>query len=105
MTKRSRAMSRRSSRSVFGGRETPSGVTSVARRSGLAQRRLEVSNTEAGQTALHPGYNARALTNDPLTLTVRALRILLRKRRNPCHVAVISFTTQPADEDAFEQPG
>src|SRR5260370_1173114 len=71
----------------------------------FAQRRLEVSNTEAGQTALHPVYNARALTNDPLTLTVRALHILLRKRRNRCHVAVIWFTTQPADEDAFEQPG
>src|SRR6266567_4153243 len=45
----------------------------------FAQRRLEVSNTEAGQTALHPVYNARALTNEPLALTVRALRILLRQ--------------------------
>src|SRR5271157_2618312 len=34
MTKRNRAMSRRSSRSVFGGRGTPSGVPSMARRSG-----------------------------------------------------------------------
>src|ERR1700731_1032844 len=34
MIKRSRAMSRRSSRSVFAGSGTPSGVTSVARRSG-----------------------------------------------------------------------
>ncbi len=69
----------------------------------LAQRRLEASNTEAGQTTLHPVYNARTLTNESLALTVRALRILLRQRRNRHHVAVIWFTTQPADEDAFEQ--
>jgi hypothetical protein len=69
----------------------------------FAQRRLEVPNTEAHQTALHPVDNARALTDQPFALTVRALGILLRQRRNRCHVAVIWFTTQPADEDAFEQ--
>ena len=71
----------------------------------FAQRRFEVSNTEAYQTTLHPVHNARALTNETLALAVRALRILLRQRRNRCHVAVIWFATQPADEDAFEQSG
>src|ERR1700739_4905343 len=51
----------------------------------------------------HPVYNARTLRNASLALTVRALRILLRQRRNLHHVAVICFPTQPADEDAFEQ--
>src|SRR6266481_2805285 len=69
----------------------------------FAQRRLEVPNTEAYQTALHPVDNARAFTDEPLALTVRALGILLHQRRNRCHVAVIWFTTQPADEHAFEQ--
>ena len=43
----------------------------------FAQRRLEVANTEAYQTALHPVHNARALTDEPLALTARALGILL----------------------------
>src|SRR6266478_9474017 len=66
-------------------------------------RRLEVPNTEAHQTALYSIDNARALTDQPLALAVRALGILLRQRRNRCHVAVIWFTPQPADEHAFEQ--
>src|SRR5580693_2150930 len=69
----------------------------------FAQRRFEVSNTEACQTTLHPVHDARALTNEALTLTVRALRILLRQRWNRCHVTVIWFATQPTDEDAFER--
>ena len=72
---------------------------------GLAQRRLEGPNPEADQTALHPVDQARALTDEPLALTVRALGILLRQRWNGRHVAVIGFAAQPADEDAFEQPG
>src|SRR6266446_1825954 len=64
-------------------------------------RRLEVPNTEAHQTALYSIDNARALTDQPLALAVRALGILLRQRRNRCHVAVIWFTTQPADENPF----
>src|SRR4051812_3550445 len=104
MTNRRRAMSRRSSSSVLGGRGTPSGVRSIARRSGaVAQRRLEGSNPEADQAPLHPIDQARAFTNEPLALTVRALGILLRQRWNGRHVAVVGFAAQPADEDTFEQ--
>src|SRR3954462_4290297 len=46
----------------------------------LAQRRLEGPNSEADQTALHPVDKARALTAEPLALTVGALGILLRQR-------------------------
>src|SRR4051794_22318117 len=69
----------------------------------LAQRGLEGPNPEADQTALHPVDQARALTNERLALTVGALGILLRQRRNGRHVAVIGFAAQPADEDTFEQ--
>src|SRR4051794_5116475 len=69
----------------------------------LAQRGLEGPNPEADQTALHPVDKARALTDEPLALTVGALSILLRQRRNGRHVAVIGFAAQPADEDTFEQ--
>jgi hypothetical protein len=78
MTKRSRAISRRSSRSVFGGRGTPlRRLQRLETFRRFAQRRLEVANTEAYQTALHPVHNARALTDEPLALTARALGILL----------------------------
>src|SRR3954453_23465365 len=70
---------------------------------GVAQRRLEGPNPEADQTALHPVDQARALTDEPLALTVRALGILFRQRRDRDHVAVIGFAAQPAEEDAFEQ--
>src|SRR3954470_11152471 len=69
----------------------------------LAQRGLEGPNPEADQTALHPIDQARALTDEPLALTARALGILLRQRRNGRHVAVIGLAAQPADEDTFEQ--
>src|SRR5215210_3125036 len=69
----------------------------------VAQRGLEGPNPEADQTALHPVDQARALTNERLALTVGALGILLRQRRNGRHVAVIGFAAQPADEDALEQ--
>src|SRR3954468_2628478 len=68
-----------------------------------AQRGLEGPNPEADQTPLHPVDQARALTDEPLALTVRALGILLRQRRNGRHVAVIGFAAQPAEEDPFEQ--
>src|SRR3954462_6384685 len=70
---------------------------------GVAQRRLEGSNPEADQAPLHPIDQARAFTNEPLALTVRALGILLRQRWNGRHVAVVGFAAQPADEDTFEQ--
>src|SRR4051794_33357894 len=69
----------------------------------VAQCGLEGPNPEADQTPLHPVDQARALTNKPLALTVRALGILLRQRWNGRHVAVVGFAAQPADEDAFEQ--
>src|SRR3954467_7754716 len=69
----------------------------------LAQRGLEGPNPEADQTALHPIDQARALTDEPLALTARALGILLRQRRNGRHVAVIGLAAQPAEEDPFEQ--
>src|SRR4029450_6642978 len=46
---------------------------------------------------------ARALTNERLALTVGALGILLRQRRDRDHVAGIGFAAQPAEEDTFEQ--
>src|SRR4051794_3354109 len=104
MTNRRRAMSRRSSSSVLGGSGTPSGGPQrceTVRR--VAQCRLEGPNPEADQTPLHPVDQARALTDEPLALTVRALGILLRQRRNGRHVAVVGFAAQPADEDPFEQ--
>ena len=77
---------------------------SVARRSGaLRNVGLKFRIPKQCQTTLHPVHDARALTNEALTLTVRALRILLRQRWNRCHVTVIWFATQPTDEDAFEQ--
>src|SRR5829696_3447623 len=97
MTNRRRAMSRRSSSSVLGGSGTPSGVRSVA------QGRLEGPNPEADQTALHPVDQARALANEPLALTVRALGILLLQRWNGRHVAVIELTACAYDKDTFEQ--
>src|SRR3954465_8208980 len=69
----------------------------------VAQCRLEGPNPEADQAPLHPVDQARALTNEPLALTVRALGILLRQRWNGRHVAVVGFAAQPADEDPFEQ--
>src|SRR3954463_16615917 len=70
----------------------------------VAQRGLEGPTPEADQTALHPIDQARALTDEPLALTARALGILLRQRRNGRHVAVVGFAAQPAEEDPFEQP-
>src|SRR3954466_13144480 len=70
---------------------------------GVAQGRLEASNPEADQTALHPVDQARALTDEPFALTVGALGILLRQRWNGRHVAVVGFAAQPAEEDTFEQ--
>ena len=69
----------------------------------VAQGRLEGPNPEADQTALHPVDQARALTDEPFALTVGALGILLRQRRNGRHVAVVGFAAQPAEEDTFEQ--
>src|SRR3954463_14986917 len=69
----------------------------------VAQCRLEGPNPEADQTPLHPVDQARALTDERLALTARALGILLRQRWNGRHVAVVGFAAQPADEDTFEQ--
>ena len=69
----------------------------------VAQRGLEGPNPEADQTALHPIDQARALTNERLALTVGAFGILLRQRWDGCHVAVVGFAAQPAEEDTFEQ--
>src|SRR5215203_3134140 len=69
----------------------------------VAQGRLERPNPEADQAALHPVDQARALTDEPLALTARALGILLRQCWNGYHVAVIGLAAQPAEEDAFEQ--
>ena len=69
----------------------------------VAQSRLEGPNPEADQTPLHPVDQARALPDEPLALTVRALGILLRQCRNGRHVAVVGFAAQPAEEDTFEQ--
>ena len=103
MTKRNRAMSRRSSRSVFGGRGTPSVVSTVAWRCGALRNSVRSFEYRTVSEIPHTVHDARALTIEALTLTVRALRMLLRERWNRCHVTVIWFATQPTDEDAFEQ--
>src|SRR4051794_6187780 len=104
MTNRRRAMSRRSSSSVLGGSGPPLGRLQGGETvRGVAQRRLEGPNPEPDQAALHPVDQARALTDEPLALTARALGILLRQCRDRRHVAVIGFAAQPADEDPFEQ--
>ena len=83
MIKRKRAMSRCSSASVFGGSGAPSGVSSLASRSGApglrrgrpAQGWLKTANAEAGESALHPVDDPRALADQVLALTVGPLGI------------------------------
>ncbi len=113
MTKRRRAISRRSSASVFGGSATPSAVRSPSRRSGAprlrggrpAQVRFEAANAEAGQGALHPVDDAGALADQVLALPVGPLGVFLFKRWDHRHAAVPRLTAQPTQEGALQQFG
>ena len=97
-------MSRRSSASVLGGKGPPSGVRSaIETLGGLAQRRLEAPDAEAGQAALHSVHDPRALADQALALAVRPLGILILERRNRRHAAMVRFAAQPAEKRALEQ--
>jgi hypothetical protein len=103
---RSRAMSRRSSASVFGGSGVPSGVRSCSSRAGaLQQGRFETADAEAGERALHPVPDAGALADDPFALAARPLGILYFDRRDRGHAAVVPFATQPAEKGALQKRG
>src|SRR4051812_669970 len=108
-TKRKRAMSRRSSARVLGGRGAPSGSRRVLRRSGawrsLAQGGLEAPNAEPSQSALDPIDQAGALTNQALALTGWTLGIFLFERRDLGHAAVAALAAQPAQEGPLQQRG
>src|SRR6516164_3173134 len=71
----------------------------------FAQSRLEASDAEPGQGALHSVHNARALADEALALSVRSLGIFLLERWDRRHAAVIPFTTQPAEKRPLEQLG
>ena len=68
-----------------------------------SQSRLEVPDTQPGEATLHPVHDTRALADQVLALAVRALGILLLKRRDRDHAAMIRLAAKPADEDALEQ--
>jgi hypothetical protein len=72
---------------------------------GLAQLELEAADTVASHRRLDPAYNARALANQVLMLTVWPLGIFLRKGRDRHHAAVFRLATQPAQNSAHEQGG
>jgi hypothetical protein len=113
MTKRSRAISRRSSASVFGGSGTPSAVRRLSRRSAAprlregkpAQGRFEIPKAKASQGALHSIDDAGALADQVLALTVGPLGIFLFRRRDLCHAAVTPLAAQPAKKGALQQLG
>jgi hypothetical protein len=106
MTKRSRAISRRSSASVFGGSGTPSAVRRLSRRSAALRRvGLKPLKAEAGQGALHSIDDAGALADQVLALTVGPLGIFLFRRRDLCHAAVTPLAAQPAKKGALQQLG
>src|SRR3954452_5769342 len=71
----------------------------------LAQRRLEASDAEARQGALHPVHDPGALADQALVLPVRPLGVLLLGRRDRGRGAVAPFAAQPAEEGALEQLG
>ena len=55
------------------------------------------------RTRLHPIDDARVLTDQGLALTARALVVFLLGSGNRCHVAMIWFATQPAEEGTLQQ--
>src|SRR3954449_5160910 len=101
-----RAMSRRSSACVFGGKAAPSGVRKVSEAlRGVAQSRLEAADAQASQVGFDPVHDAGALADQALPLAVRPPRIFLLKGRDRRHGAVVRLPAQPAEEDALEQRG
>jgi hypothetical protein len=100
LTTQRRAMSRRSSARqglVLGCAQRDEAL------GGPTQRWLETPHAEAGQAALHPVHDPRALNHRGLVLAVRPLGILSLKRRDRRHAAVVGFAPQPAKTHALEQ--
>jgi hypothetical protein len=106
MTKRRRAISRRSSARVFGGSATPSAVRRRSRHSGALRKcGLKPRMPRPGQSTLHPVDDADALVDQVLALAVRPLGIFLFKGWDHRRAAMTLLTTQPAEEGArFNSP-
>ena len=71
----------------------------------LAQCRLEATDAETNQAALDLVDDARALPHQILALAVWPSRILLLKRRDRRHVAMVRLAAQPANEGALQELG
>ena len=87
-TTRRRAMSRRSSAGVFGGRVCPPVYAAPAGFRRVAQGRLEAADAGAGQAGLDPVHDAGSLAHQALTLAVRTPGVLLLEGRHRRHAAV-----------------
>ena len=70
---------------------------------GLAQRRLEAANAEAGEDRLHAVHKPRLLAHQGLALAADPPRVFLGNRRNPHHTAVALLAAQPAEKGARQQ--
>src|SRR5215467_10321179 len=68
----------------------------------LLQLGVEIADAEPCQGRLHAIDDASSLANESLVLTVGSFGILLRKRRNGSHLAVIPLAAQPAEKGAFQ---
>src|SRR5262249_36031172 len=66
---------------------------------------VEAADTEARQGRLDAVDDTTDLANKGLVLTAGPLGILLRERRDCCHLAVIPFPAQPAEKGTLEELG
>jgi hypothetical protein len=71
----------------------------------LAQLHVEAADAQPDQGCLQLVHEATALAAELLVLTARALGVLLRKRRDRHHAAMLPFATQPAQKAAHQQLG
>src|ERR1700745_2979130 len=92
MTTPSRAMSRCSSATVFGG-------------GGIAQVCVEVANAQPGQGGLYPVHNPCAFPHQAVALAVWPLGVLFGNCWYARHAAMAPFSTQPPQEPALQQFG
>src|SRR5215510_4873087 len=71
----------------------------------LLELRIEIADTEPRQGCLNAVDDRGLLSNEHLPLAVGALGILLRKRWNRCHLAVLPLAAQPTEKGAFQALG
>src|SRR5262249_40930504 len=64
---------------------------------------VEAADTEARQGRFDAIDDTAYFANKTLMLAARPLGILLRKRRDHHHLAVVPFPTQPAEKGTFEE--